>query len=250
MKRFIMKENKYWIVSILIVLLLWSCISNIINKEIILPSPYDVFKNLMIIVKDNYFLLIILSSLKRTIIGFVIALVLGVILGSLSGVFNSLYIILNPVVAFMKSAPTMGLIILALIWLDSESAPIAIGLMIVFPIIYNNIYLGMKQIDKKLIEMGKLYNLSKQDIFCSIYLPSLSPYIKSSLISGVGLNFKIIIATEVISQPKFGIGTNLQIERANLNTSAVFAWILIVVASVYIFDLIVEYLFSKYRNIF
>ncbi|MCD6342953.1 MAG: hypothetical protein J7L76_04140 [Spirochaetaceae bacterium] len=47
--------------------------------------------------------------------------------------------------------------------------------------------------------------------------------------SGLGLSMKVIIAAEVLSQPKTGIGTMFQIERARLNTTGVFAWSLLVI---------------------
>jgi NitT/TauT family transport system permease protein len=45
----------------------------------------------------------------------------------------------------------------------------------------------------------------------------------------LGLNVKVMIAAEVLSQPARGIGTMFQIERARLNTPGVFAWCAIVV---------------------
>ena len=113
--------------------------------------------------------------------------------------------------------------------------------MFILPIVYGNIFTGMSNIDKKLLEMGRLYKLSKKDMLINIYLPSLKSYIKNAIISGVGLNMKVIIAAEVITQPRYGIGTLFQIERANLNTGGVFAWLFIVVFIVYVFDNIIEY---------
>ncbi len=245
MKIFIMKENKYRIGFIFLFLICWVILSNIVNKEMILPSPYKTFESVLHIMREESFVMILFATIKRSVIGLLIALILGMILGSLAGFFKTMDMLLNPIITFMKSAPTMGLIILALIWLGSEKSPIAIGLMVIFPIVYTNVYLGIKQMDKKLIEMGRLYQLSKKDMFFSIYLPSLKPYIKSSAIMGSGLNLKVIIAAEVISQPSLGIGTNFQIERMNLNTSGVFAWIFIVVAIVCVFDIIIGFLFYE-----
>ena len=48
------------------------------------------------------------------------------------------------------------------------------------------------------------------------------------LTSAININLKMVIAGEVLSQPKFGIGSNLQMEKMYLNTSGVFAWIIII----------------------
>ena len=130
MKISIIKLNKYFLYSILGILLMWMALAKIIDAEIILPSPLQTLSSFIEILRQKDFLIVIISTIKRTLIGFLMALLLGVFLGILGAMFQSIHIILKPLIVFMKSAPTMGLIILALIWLNSESAPIAIGLLV------------------------------------------------------------------------------------------------------------------------
>lgn len=61
-----------------------------------------------------------------------------------------------------------------------------------------------------------------------IYIPSI--FINLSLVftSALSTNLKMVIAGEALSQPKFAIRSNLQIEKMYLNTSGVFVWIIII----------------------
>ncbi len=77
--------------------------------------------------------------------------------------------------------------------------------------------------------MMDIYEVGKWDRLKDLYIPSISSYIHSGMAAAMGLNLKIIIAAEVLSQPKISMGTSFQIERVNLNTAGVFAWSLITI---------------------
>jgi NitT/TauT family transport system permease protein len=51
----------------------------------------------------------------------------------------------------------------------------------------------------------------------------------SIFVSTFSLTFKVVITGEVYGQPKFGIGSQIQLEKVNFNVSGIFAWIVIIV---------------------
>ncbi|AFS77438.1 sulfonate/nitrate ABC transporter, permease protein [Gottschalkia acidurici 9a] len=224
----------------MLLLILWKVISIWVGKEIIIPSPESTFKEMIVIIKSDKFLPSIINTLTRTVIGFSFAFILSIVLGMIAGFFKPIYYLLRPVILLNKAIPTMSIILIALIWLKSEIAPILVGFLVIFPILYSNVVHGIRNIDKKLLEMARLYKIRKLKIVKDIYLPS----IKSHLITGsslaMGLNLKVIIAAEVLSQPKVSIGTSFYIEKANLNTSGVFAWSIIAVVIAAILDGIIR----------
>ena len=65
-------------------------------------------------------------------------------------------------------------------------------------------------------------------IIRDIYIPSILYNLTLVLNTALGINLKMVIAGEVLGQPKYGIGSSLQLERIYLNTSGVFAWIIII----------------------
>ena len=61
------------------------------------------------------------------------------------------------------------------------------------------------------------------------------------MISTFSLAFKVVIAGEVHGQPKYGIGTMIQIEKLNFNTPGVFAWLTIILIISLILEIIKQF---------
>lgn len=223
------KELLYSISSIVALLLLWKLASLIVNNEILIPSPENVLNEVFRISKSSSFLYSIVNTLKRAIIGFLIALTAGTSFGMLGGFYKPLYYLFRPLVLINKAVPTMAIILLALIWLESEKAPILVGFVVIFPVIYESVVQGIRNVDVKLVEMMNIYGIKKLDRLKDLYLPSIRSYLYGGISAAMGLNLKIIIAAEVLSQPRISMGTSFQIERANLNTAGVFAWSVITI---------------------
>ncbi|WP_242661394.1 ABC transporter permease [Alkaliphilus metalliredigens] len=223
------KELLYTALSIITLLILWKVVSVIVDKEILIPSPEKTFIEIISIIRAPYFIVAVMNTLKRALIGFVIALGAGIGLGLMGGFFKPMYYLLRPIVLINKAVPTMAMILLALIWLESEKAPILVGFVVIFPIIYENVVQGIRNVDVKLVEMMDMYDINKLDKLKDLYMPSIKSYLHGAMSAAMGLNLKIIIAAEVLSQPRLSMGTSFQIEKANLNTAGVFAWSLIAI---------------------
>ena len=73
------------------------------------------------------------------------------------GAFNKyVYNFMVPILNVMRSLPTIGFIILALIWLSQGIAPILVGFVMSFPIFYDVIIGAILNIDKNILEMAKV----------------------------------------------------------------------------------------------
>lgn len=222
-------ELLYTILSILLLLIGWKIASVVVDKEILVPSPEGTFKEIINILQSPSFVASVRNTLMRALSGFIIALTLGISLGMVGGFFKPMYYLLRPIILINKAVPTMAMILLALIWLESEKAPILVGFVVIFPVIYENVVEGIRNVDVKLVEMMEIYNIGKLDRLKDLYIPSIRPYLYGAMTAAIGLNLKIIIAAEVLSQPRISMGTSFQIEKANLNTAGVFAWSLITI---------------------
>lgn len=228
MKEFSWKNRKQSLISFLILIILWEVLAININKEIYLPRIEKVILAMFDILKSEGFINNLFSSLYRTLISFTSALVLSIILGILSLMYPFFRNFLRPINAIGKTIPTMVLVLLALIWFDKDKAPYVVGFAIVFPILYEGILSSLKEIDKKLLDMCKVYRVSTKEKILKIYISSMLFYIMGILISTLSLAFKVVIAGEVHGQPDYGIGAAIQLEKMNFNTTAIFAWIFII----------------------
>ncbi len=240
MKEYILKDRKLSIISKILIIVIWLLLSRLIDNEIIFPSIKSTFVSLIDIIKNPNFLIIIGYSILRSLIGFIISLLLAIIIGIFSSTSKTIYHLMLPIINFLSSVPTMAIIILALIWLNNEFVPIFVGFIMVFPILYETVLKGILNIDKNIISMAQIYKVEKVNIIKDIYIPSIFISLSNIFSSTLGINLKMVIAGEVLSQPKYAIGSNLQLQKMYLNTSGVFAWIIIILLIAKLFEYILE----------
>lgn len=240
MKEYILKDRKLSIISKILIIGIWILLSRIIDNEVIFPTIKSTFFSLIDIIKNPNFLIIICYSILRSLIGFIISLLLAVVIGILSSISKTMYHLMLPIINFLSSVPTMAIIILALIWLNNEFVPIFVGFIMVFPILYETVLKGILNIDNNIISMAQIYKVDKITVIKDIYIPSIFISLSNIFSSTLGINLKMVIAGEVLSQPKYAIGSNLQLQKIYLNTSGVFAWIIIILLIAKLFEYILE----------
>lgn len=242
------KRNRiYMLISTVIIFILWWVLADLVDNQIKFPTPYDTLENFIRIVTGDKFFLMVYYSVRRLIIGFSISFVIGLVLGLLSGVSNTFYYFVKPIILTLRSVPTMAVILLSLIWLSREISPILVVSLIVFPIIYNAVVDGIRNIDNQLLEMATIYKLSRRRKIFHLYFPSIKSSLASVLAAAISLNVKISIAAEVLSQPKYGIGTGFQMEKYAINTAGVLAWTIIAVFIAGFFEWLIRLIFKSYK---
>lgn len=220
---------KRWVISPLIAVAGWKLASVLVGREVILPAPERTAAELVHIVLSPLFVETVLVTLGRVAASFGAAFVAALGLGFCAGLTRVVEDALHAPVTVMRSVPTMGVILLSLIWLDSEGAPLLVCALVTFPIMYAAMVAAIRSVDEELVEMHRAYRVGLFRRMRHFYLPSVVPHVRAGMAVALGLNVKVMIAAEVLSQPARGIGTMFQIERARLNTPGVFAWCAIVV---------------------
>ena len=240
MTQYSLKNKKYLMISIALILVLWQVIAIIIDNRLLLPSFFDVLIQLINIIKAGTFINLIGSSIIRCLQSFIICILVASILAVASYFNKFIYNFLYPVMAFIKAVPIMAFIVLILIWTSKDIAPVIIGILISLPIYFDVVLNSLLNIDKDLLRMCKVYKVSKLDKIKSIVIPIILIELGKVISSSLSLIFKVVISGEVYGQPDYGIGSIIQLEKMQLNTSNVIAWMIVVTFIVYGFDFIIE----------
>lgn len=228
MRNYILRDRKLSIISRISIIFIWILLSKAVNNEVIVPSIESTFISMIKIIEDPNFLNTIKYTLFRTLIGFSISLLLAMATGILSSISKVIYNLMVPILKFLNSIPTIAIIVLALIWLNNEFVPMVVGFIMIFPVLYETILNSILNVDQNIIQMANLYKVGKMGIVKNIYIPNILYNLSSIFNSVLGINLKMVIAGEVLAQPKYAIGSSLQLQRMYLNTSGVFAWIVII----------------------
>lgn len=230
----------FWVV-------LWEICSLLIGNVILMPSPFQVIKALVLLSGKAYFWNSILFSLLRVLEGIIISIVFGILLGIVSGLNNLVEIFLNPVVVLVKSTPIISVIIIALVWFSSSNVVVFTAVLICFPIVYTNVLEGIKNVDKQLMEMAHIYKVKKRYVIRYVYMPQLRSYIVSGIFMCLGIGWKVSVAAEVLSTPKYSIGINLLDSKSMLDIQDLFAWTAIVVILSFLFEKLFKMFLNKFK---
>ncbi|SFU41050.1 NitT/TauT family transport system permease protein [Clostridium sp. DSM 8431] len=245
MREYSWKNKKWEILSLIFFLAIWRILSIKVNNDIYIPKIEEVIKSISTIIKEKNFGLNFSNSLIRTIISFLTAYILAVILGVLSLIYPVFQILFKPVNSIGKTIPTMVLVLLALIWFDKDKTPFIVGFAIVFPILYEGAISAVSNADKELLEMCSIYNVSKIQKIKKLYIPIIKFYTAGIFASTFSLAFKVVIAGEVHGQPKYGIGSAIQLEKMNFNITGIFAWIVIIAIMSIFLDMLNKLILRK-----
>ena len=207
----------------------WQLAASAIRNDIIFAGPADVVRSLFALLPTADFREAVAMSFGKIILGFLTALLLGILSGSLAFRFPALGELFAPLIMLIKSIPVASFVILALIWIGSENLSVLISFLVVFPMIYINTIAGLKSTDKKLLEMAQVFSLNLPRRIRFIYLPALMPYLISGCRIALGMSWKSGIAAEVIGVPGRTIGEKLYLSKIYLATSDVFAWTIVII---------------------
>jgi len=227
--------------SVIFMLAVWKILALHFDSDFVLPSPEKTLVTTLNLFGDSKFLTTVGTTILRGLAGFVLSGILGVGLGVIAGINPHFNAFLRPMLVTIRSTPIIALILLALIWLNPGSVPVFIAMLTMFPFICTNVTDGIKNVDTDLVEMATFYRISRNRIIRELYIPAILPFIISGASSAMGIGWRAIITGEVLSQPKYGIGTLMQAEQTFLNVDAVIAWTIVAVLISYGFEKVIRW---------
>ena len=234
------------LISILLILITWQYISSILpNSDLFLPSITDVADHLIHDLQSTHTLYHISTTLNRTLVTFVISMILGITIAMFSILSNTLEHFFRPYELLLKSIPNISYMFLLFLWIPKTSdAVYLIIFLILFPLFYTSTLQGAKMLEQDLKDVLKLYDESIYTKVTKIYLPQCSSYIHTTAISCISLAFKVCVMSEVLGSVKYGIGRMLYFHKLSLNMEGVFSWTIIIIVMNYILEWSMNKLFK------
>lgn len=151
---------------------------------------------------------------------------------------KTFFAFIKPVAAFLRTLPTLAVVLIFLMWTNPVIAPVAVTVLILFPMIYAQITAAAEGVDEGLLEMARVYGLRKRERLFKIYLPLVSPNILAQTGANLSLGLKIMISSEVLANTYNSLGGLMQTAKlyaemprlAALTLVAVFIGLIIDVA--------------------
>jgi sulfonate transport system permease protein len=172
----------------------------------LMPPPSRIVSTLAALAQSGELWLHASATLSRVLGGFAIGAVAGTILGALTGASALARRVLDPTLQALRAVPSIAWVPLFILWLGIfEASKLAlIGLGVFFPI-YLGVEGAVRSVDRKLIEVGRSFRLSRFALVRRILLPAVLPAWVVSLRSGLGLGFMFVVAAEFMGASE-GLG--------------------------------------------
>jgi sulfonate transport system permease protein len=167
----------------------------------------------------------------RVGIGFIIGASAGILLGAASGALPGFRRLIDPSVQALRAVPSIAWVPLFILWLGifeaSKITLIAVGVF--FPV-YLGVLGAILSVDRKVLEVGRMFRLSRLDLARRIMLPATLPALVTSLRAGLGLGWMFVVAAEIMGASE-GLGFLLvdgqQIGRPDLIVTAIISFALL-----------------------
>lgn len=171
-----------------------------------LPSLLDVARAGVRLTLDGTLLEAIGVSTMRAAMGMLIGGGIGFVLGLLNGVLGVADKLTDSTLQMLRNIPHLAMIPLVIVWFGiGETAKIfLVALGVMFPIYLNTLH-GIRSVDPGLIEMGRVYGLSRWQLYRRVILPGAMPSILVGLRFALGIMWLTLIVSETIAADR-GIG--------------------------------------------
>ncbi|MBR3779458.1 MAG: ABC transporter permease subunit [Clostridia bacterium] len=227
-------------------LAVWTGGCYLANRTLLLPLPYPwhVVQTLWRLMGQATFWSVVGMSLLRVVMGFALALVVGVVLAMLTTRFAAVHALFAPLLSVVRAAPVASFIFVAFLWIRAESMPTFIAFLMVVPLVWENVRQGILHTDPKLLEMARVFRLSRRDRLRHIRLPAVRPFLQAAVSTGFGFAWKAGVAAEILCWPAASIGYHIAAAKNLVETAEVFAWTAVVVA----LSVVLEWLLRRLVN--
>jgi len=236
--------------AVLFALAIWQAADAIIDQRILLVSPLEVLARMGTIWREEGFWSSIWFSFYHIAGGFLVALVLGILLAALSKRFSWIETMLWPFMITIKTVPVASFVVICLIWLSAQNLSVFISFLIVLPVVYGNVLSGLKNEDKGLTELAKVFRIPFFKRCIYLHMTQLKPFLLSACSSALGMAWKAGVAAEIIGTPEGSIGRQLYLSKIYLDTDDLLCWtVLIVLVSVVFEKLFLLLLRGIYRRL-
>ena len=209
--------------------LVWALAAWAMDKPLLLPSPVQVLRCMGQLAATSAFWQTTLTSIGRILLGLALGIGLGALLAVLTELSPLLHALVAPAMTAMQATPVASFAILVLIWVDRDFVPVLICCMMALPMIWGGVSGGIRSTDPQLLEMARVFRLSRYTKLRRIFLPSVLPFFRTACASALSLGWKAGIAAEVLTVPKMSIGRMISESKLYLLTPELFAWTLTVI---------------------
>ena len=178
----------------------------------------------------------LLITLTEGILAFVIGAAAGIALGFWLARAPLLSAVFDPYIKMLNALPRVVLAPIFMLWLGLGIwSKVALGVTLVFFIVFFNVYQGVKEVSPTILANARMLGMTERQLFAHVYWPSALSWMFSSLHTSVGFAIIGAVVGEYLGSAA-GLGYMIQQAEGTFDTTGVFAGMVILAVFVLVID--------------
>jgi sulfonate transport system permease protein len=216
-----------WVVPLAVLVLWHLAYTNGWVNPVLFSSPVEVLGTLWTATLDGTLPTNLGTSVGRWLLGFAIGASLGLVAGAVTGLSRFFERLLDPTVQMLRTVPIMGLVPLFIVWFGLGELPkVVLIAFATFFQVYIQMFAGIRNIDRKLLEVGRMYELSPLQTLRQIVVPGAMPSILQGIRLGLGIAWLALVIAE-LTGANSGVGYWMQTGREYVRVDVVLAALIV-----------------------
>lgn len=230
----------YIIALLVVTFAVWAIAAAAINDSFVLPSVKETFVALGETLKLKAFWAGLGGTLLRSLIGYVISIALFFALFCLSTAFNGFRRFIDPLIAALRTLPTVAVALILALVVGGYVAPVVLAVLVIMPILYSTARARVATVPNELLEVCKICGASKTQVLKFVWLPSLAAALPEAFSSAFSYNIKAVIGAEILVQAASSLGMLMNLAKVYLMTASLIAMTFFAVVLSVIFEFVLR----------
>jgi ABC-type nitrate/sulfonate/bicarbonate transport system permease component len=224
---------------------LWEILGEIIAPRIVASFSESVVGVIWLLNNQSLLQEVILSS-QRAVIGFTIAVSLGIVLGVAMGLVSAVDDFFQPLVSVIYPTPKITLIPMVILWfgITNNALMFLVILSATFPTIINT-YDGVNSVNRNKKWIAKSLGANRMEIIKKVIIPDILPNIFAGMRLSLGLCWIMVFAMEIIFSGLGGVGRTILYGKTILRYDIVFGALLVMAVLGYTSDRLLAYIYRR-----
>jgi NitT/TauT family transport system permease protein len=226
-----------------VALVLWQVLATVpVFGKVLLPpfffsNPVDVFGQIFAWFASGVIWKHLAITLWESILAFVIGSIAGVMVGFWFARQPTIAAVFDPYVKMANALPRVVLAPIFTLWLGLGIwSKVALGVTLVFFIVFFNVYQGVKEVSRTVLDNGRMLGMNEGQLMRHVYWPSALSWMFSSLHTSVGFAVVGAVVGEYLGSAA-GLGYLIQQAEGVFDVAGVFAGMFVLSAFVILIDM-------------
>jgi ABC-type nitrate/sulfonate/bicarbonate transport system permease component len=204
------------------------------------PAPSSVFTTMVQLIEDGSLWANTWATLQRLFWGFFLGGIPGLLLGIGMGLNRTLRAMIDPLISTTYPVPKSAIfpLILLIFGLGEWSKVVMVAIGVFYPVLINST-IGVMEINKIYLDVGRNFKASRWQTFRTIAFPGAVPNIMSGIKLGLGLGLMLIAIAEMIGA-KSGLGYMIWNAWEILSVETMYVGLIVIAVMGVIFSLVLN----------